>query len=470
MQSGMQNVAAVLVCLPDGASRPDQLPAECRRLLESSRRAATLTVGFGAGLSRLSLAERCDLLLAGLHTLVDESEAGWEARLAEAVGPTLARHAMRCEEESKFRALMSQHGLVASSPAMTEVLRTMMRLAPASDVPVLITGETGTGKEVVARALHSLDPQRCDRPFVAVNCAALPPSLVESELFGYRRGTFSGADRDRKGLIRAAEGGVLMLDEIGDLDRDIQAKILRVLQEHRVLVLGAESEEVVDVRVLAATHRDLPSLVTQGRFREDLFHRLAVVTLHVPPLRERREDIPALVAHFLKKHSPTGVSRTASADFLAALEALDLSGNVRQLENTIRASMSRADHLRPIDLSDLPRGVLEELAEDARKSSLSEPPPVGPSSETRLASDASLLAACGWRLQRAIDECERNFLLAALSRCKGRQVDAAELLGVTRRTVYNKIRRYGLSATDHGVAMMLDEKSFSHAPYAGGER
>ena len=197
---------------------------------------------------------------------------------------------------------MKRLGSVGESQAMMAVFHTVLRVSPLSDMPVLITGETGTGKELLAHAIHQLDPKRCHGPFIALNCSALSPGLAESELFGHRRGAFTGADRERKGLIRAAEGGVLFLDEIGELDDALQAKLLRVLQENRVLGIGDDQEVAVNVRIIAATNRNLDAMVQQRTFRADLFHRLNVLAIHIPPLRERPADLKPLIEHFLEKH------------------------------------------------------------------------------------------------------------------------------------------------------------------------
>ena len=205
------------------------------------------------------------------------------------------------EEAQEITSVMRDMGMVGSSTAMMRVFRSVIRFSALSDLPVLIAGETGTGKEGLARALHRLDPKRRGGPFVAVNCGAIAASLAESEFFGHRRGAFTGADRDRKGLIRSAEGGVLFLDEIGELEASLQAKLLRVLQENRVLGVGEDREIQVNVRVVAATNRDLDQL-GQSQFRVDLFHRLNVLSIQVPPLSERADDLAPLTQHFLEKY------------------------------------------------------------------------------------------------------------------------------------------------------------------------
>jgi DNA-binding NtrC family response regulator len=229
--------------------------------------------------------------------------------------------------------------LVGKSPALLEVFKTVGRVANRN-VAVLITGESGTGKELVARAIHAASP-RAGAPFVAVNTAAIPRELLESELFGHERGAFTGAIAPRMGRFREASGGTLFLDEIGDMPVDLQAKLLRVLQSSEVTAVGARRAERVDVRIVAATHRDLDAAVAGGRFREDLLYRLRVVPIHVPPLRERREDIPVLVAHFVKKHAAKLGRRIERVPdrLMSALTAYAWPGNVRELEHTVERAM-----------------------------------------------------------------------------------------------------------------------------------
>ena len=224
---------------------------------------------------------------------------------------------------------------------MQTLSRWILKISPLSDLPVLINGETGTGKELIARAIHGLDPKRSRGPFVPLNCAALGTSLAESELFGHRKGAFTGASKDRRGLVRSADGGTLFLDEIGDLELGLQGALLRVLQENRVRGVGEDREDRVNVRVVAATNRELPALVEQGRFRMDLFYRLNLLTTTAPTLAERGDDIEVLVRYFVHKY---GGERTLSPapSLLAALKAMSLPGNVRQLENLIRHAVVNA--------------------------------------------------------------------------------------------------------------------------------
>jgi transcriptional regulator with GAF, ATPase, and Fis domain len=396
------------------------------------RQIPVLCYADGAGDWPLSL--RCRLLMAGAHLLFDSAAAGFAdelgGELASRLGQIRERHAV----DQRLQATMAQLGIVGTSTPMLGLVRAIARLAPLSDVPAVILGETGSGKELVARALHQLDPCRQQGPMLTLNCAALTSTLAETELFGHRRGAFSGAERSRPGLFRAASGGVLFLDEIGDLPLDLQGKLLRVLQERRVLTVGEDQETEVDVRVVCATHRDLPALVREGRFREDLWQRLSVVNLRVPSLRERRSDIPALVQAFLAKHAP-GTARRAAPEYLDALMRAQLPGNVRQLENLVRRSLAVADHCRPLGLADLPPELWQELAD--------EPAPVG-AVESAPVVAARPVIPVELNLARALDACERDTVEQALAQAGGSQTRAADLLGITGRSVYNKIRKHRL--------------------------
>jgi len=308
-------------------------------------------------------------------------------------------------------------GLIGSSAGMRRVQKTIGLVAD-TDSTVLIQGETGTGKEEVARALHAYSARR-GRPFVPVNCAAIPPDLLESELFGHVRGAFTGAVGDRAGAFHQAEGGTLFLDEIGDMPPPMQAKILRVIQDRMVTPLGGRSARV-DVRLIAATHRDLPVLVDQGRFRADLYYRLNVVPILLPPLRERLADIVPLAEHFL---GPSG--KRLSAGAASRLLAYGWPGNVRELRNTVeRAAVLVRCAVITADAVDLPTGR-----------------PASRSEEAGLPAD--WLAG---DLPGAVARLERTMIAVALREADGNRARAARRLGIQRQLLYAKIERYGLGA------------------------
>jgi DNA-binding NtrC family response regulator len=309
-----------------------------------------------------------------------------------------------------------QDGLIGSSAAMREVHKTIGLVAD-SNATVLITGETGTGKELVARAIHD-HGRRGDKPFIAVNCAAIPAELMESELFGHVRGAFTGAVRDRAGAFREADGGTLFLDEIGDMGLAMQAKLLRALQERVVAPVGGKPA-AVDVRVIAATHRDLAQRLRQGSFREDLYYRLHVVPIHLPPLRERVADIVPLAEHFLNQ---AGAKRLAP-EAAARLVGQPWPGNVRELKNAMEraAVLVRGDVIGAADL---------EFIAEAR---------------------AAAAVLTDWPdedLPSAIARLEAMLIRRSLARSDGNRAEAARLLGIHRQLLYAKIRRYGLDPSE----------------------
>jgi len=316
----------------------------------------------------------------------------------------------------------SVSGLVGRNPAMLEIYKMIGRL---SDAPaaVLITGDSGTGKELIARAIH-MHGKRHASPFVAVNCGALTETLLESELFGHVKGSFTGAVANKRGIFEQAEGGTVFLDEIGETSPALQVKLLRVLQEREIVPVGGSSSVKVNARVMAATNSDLESLAKSGSFRQDLLYRLNVINLHLPALRDRQDDIPLLVAHFLRKHTSNGETPPAIADdALHALLAYSWPGNVRELENVIE----RATTLYQgggITLNDLPSKL---LAIDNG----AETPPVDPLAE---ASQGTL----------TMDELERRHLLHVLEMTGGNRKRAAEILGINRRTLYRMAERFGI--------------------------
>jgi len=403
-------------------------------------------------LEQLSLSKKCRLLLAGALSILDCAAPDLEVELQRLLEQLFAAQANRSAEEANLKLQMRQFGIVGESGAMLSVWRWLVRVGPLSSLPVLITGETGTGKNLLVKALWQLDPERSKGPFVVLNCSAINPLLIESELFGHRRGAFTGAERDREGLFRSADGGVLFLDEIGDLDPGLQAKLLRVLQENRVLGLGHDREVPIRTRVVAATNRSLKEMVRQGKFREDLFHRLDILSVHVPPLRQRPDDLLPLLEHFLKKYQSLGKAKSVSVqlEVVEALSRIELPGNGRQLENMVRQILVNKDSDSRLRLDDLSAEIWSELsagtpvddeaqARQRNRSSVREPP--GEEVGTPF---LDVLDANGWNLTQSIEYCEKSLVASALKKCRGKQSQAAKRLGITPRTLYNKIRKHRL--------------------------
>ncbi len=334
----------------------------------------------------------------------------------------------------KLRRLMAQNRLlkedarraggfgriIGDCRSMRAVFAVVAKVA-ATKATVLITGESGTGKELIARAIHEQSP-RADEPFVAVNCMALTETLLESELFGHEKGSFTGASARRKGRFELADKGTLFLDEVGEIAPSLQVKLLRVLQERTFERVGGNQPISVDVRIVAATNRDLAAAVAQGRFREDLFYRLNVVRVELPPLRERREDLPALVAHFVRRYAAE-MGRAAPAvspEAMALIYDYAWPGNVRELENALeRAVIMAGGEIRP---QDLPLEVGPGAAE--------------PCSAPELPSDMGI--------NQAVEDLERRMILRALQEANGVAAHAAEALGVTKSNLAYKMKKYGL--------------------------
>jgi len=392
---------------------------------------------------------KCLPLLAGAGQLLDRSSAEFPCALREVIERIVRAEVQKCSEEHHVKATMRRMGMVGESGTLMRVFRSVIRFSALSDLPVLITGETGTGKEGLARAVHRLDPKRGQGPFVAVNCGAISAGLAESEFFGHRRGAFTGAERERKGLFRSAEGGVLFLDEIADMQLALQTRLLRVLQENRVLGVGEDNETEVSVRVVAASNRDLGQMIKESRFRSDLFHRLNVLSIHVPPLRDRPEDLGPLLEHFLRKYESLSFAGALAAgtDFLEALQQIELPGNVRQLENLVRQVLVRKTTNLPLSISDLPVEILLQLSgtEGPSAQNPEEPSRIDP--ETLATSVNRLLDASSWNLPRSMELCERHALEVAMARTQGNQSRTAKLLGITPRSVYNKLCKYKLKIT-----------------------
>jgi DNA-binding NtrC family response regulator len=348
--------------------------------------------------------------------------------LDEFPGKMLARIAAQREvDESRRRARAqlvggdSDHSIIGRSVAMLEA-RARIDVLARSDAPVLITGESGTGKELLARTIHQRS-RRSAQPFVAVNCAALPETLIEAELFGHERGAFTGAIRRRDGRFRAAHGGTLLLDEVGELSPAVQTKLLRVLQEGTIEPIGSNAAIAVDVRILSATHQDLKALIAEGRFREDLYYRLHVIDLDVPPLRARRGDLPLLVEHFLRRHAtPGSPPPRISAEAWSRVMRHSFPGNVRELEHLIE---------RAVLLSSSGEIGVEHLPADLGGG--------GPRSYEEIRP-----------LAMAMSEFERTCLIDALRATRGHRGRAAQLLGISRKTLWDKMRTHEISASEIG--------------------
>lgn len=344
---------------------------------------------------------------------------------------TTARRALKREDaEAPAAVLRSDHteasGLIGHSPKMSALYKQIALLAP-SDSTVLITGESGVGKELVARAIHH-NSLRSSGAFVTVNCGALTETLLEAELFGHTKGSFTGAVSDKRGLFEEADGGTLLLDEVGETSPALQVKLLRALQEGEIRRVGGTKAIRVDTRVLAATNRDLEHEVKQAHFREDLYYRLNVVTLRIPPLRERREDIPLLIAHLLKfPRNPRIRATTISAEALNLLERYDWPGNVRELENTLEHAAVYARGL-VITPEDLPEKILKHHRTDE--------------TENRIMASFTDFPT--------LDELERRYFLYVLESVGASRTRTAEIMGVDRRTVTRMIERYGIRSGEPG--------------------
>jgi two-component system response regulator PilR (NtrC family) len=306
--------------------------------------------------------------------------------------------------------------IIGTSESLQRVFRLVEKVA-ATNTNILVYGESGTGKELVARAIHHNSP-RADRPFVAINCGALPETLLESELFGHTRGAFTGATQSRAGLFRSAEGGTVFLDEIGEISQALQVRLLRAVQEHEVTPLGSSTPARFDARIICATNRDLEREVTEGRFRDDLFYRLNVIEVHLPPLRERREDIPLLARHFVKRtaREQGQDEKPMEPAAMTALINYNWPGNVRELQNAIERAFTLSGER--LDLDSLPPRV--------RDAAGSHPAVLDPDG-----------------LRPTLDEVERRYILDTLASVNHDKAQAANILGIDLSTLYRKLKRYG---------------------------
>lgn len=347
-------------------------------------------------------------------------------------------------------------GIIGQSTTLAQVFKDLAKVAP-TDSTVLVTGESGTGKELLVRALHA-NSKRADKPFVPINCGAIPKELLESELFGHEKGAFTHAIRSRPGRFELADGGTIFLDEIGEMDLSLQVKILRVLQEKEIERVGGTGTKKVDVRVVAATNRDLEREVAQGRFREDLYYRLNVIPLHLPPLRERGGDVLLLAKHFLevfchKKGRPT---LELANDTMRVLQAYSWPGNVRELVNFMeRLSILVEGNL--VTPADLPAKILDQVGDLAVLPEVSEAPqeplpaqvisqqPVAPAPSPAgfVWPDLAVLAQMGMNLKEFLESTEDRLIDEALAKAEGVKNQAAELLGIKRTTLIEKLKKRG---------------------------
>jgi two-component system response regulator AtoC len=390
-----------------------------RRFTETQPRAqVVMMTGYGTAVGALDAASfgAYDYLLKpfGVHE-VETIASNVKARL-------LAKGSKKKTDENATQAYRSDIELVGRSPAFVEAMKLVGRVSP-TNLPVLLTGESGTGKEIIARAIHRRS-RRSANPFIAVNCGALPAELIESELFGHVKGAFTSAERDRVGLLEEANEGTVFLDEITETTHAFQVKLLRALQEGEVRRVGSNQTRQIDVRVITASNRDVETEVAEGRFREDLFYRINAVTIHLPPLRERREDILPLAEHFAQRAQlPDEHPVIFSAEALAILEEYDWPGNIRELENAVVRAAALCDSIvRPEDLPERVRRGAEKKEKGAGQ-------------------QQSAGAAEEWI---TLDEAEKRYVSRVLAYTRGNRQAAARLLNVDRKTIDRMIKRHGI--------------------------
>jgi DNA-binding NtrC family response regulator len=392
----------------------------------------------------------------GIETVVKAMQAGAQDFFVKPVGPERlligVRNALQLTQLSAEIGRLKKHvsgrtsfdDIVGDSPPMRMVKALGVRAAK-SGIPVLITGESGVGKEVIARALHGAS-DRAGKPFVAVNCGALPANLVESILFGHEKGSFTGATDKHLGKFMEANGGTLFLDEIGELPLDMQVKLLRALQEGEIDPVGAKRAVKVDVRIVSATNRDPAQQVKEGAFREDLFYRLNVFPIEAPALRERREDIPALVEHFIARFNVEEGKRVAgcAVETMALLQAFDWPGNVRQLENAIYRALVLADSplLQPHDFPAISGVAMPLTSGGAISHDRAETPASEATGEAQPDSPVRIIDARGHL--RTLEEIERDLIQHAIEVYSGHMSEIARRLGIGRSTLYRKVREQGL--------------------------
>ena len=368
-----------------------------------------------SGQSTLAIA--VDSIKIGAFDFIEKG--GDTDRLLITIKNAVDRFNWQQERSRLLQELMEQYQMIGQSPAMQKIFHQIETVAP-TDAKVLITGESGTGKELVARAIH-LRSNRASQPYIKVNCAAIPETLIESTFFGHRKGSFTGAYRDQTGKFEEADGGTLFLDEIGELPLTAQAKLLNVLQEGEIEKIGFQRPQKVDVRVIAATNKDLQQMIREGKFREDLFHRLNIIHIHLPPLRERKEDIPLLTDFFLKQLSET-YNKAIQGIAPAALQLMmqhDWPGNIRMLRHVLE---------KAVIFSNSPTISAEEIA-----------------LALEISSDAEKPTPLTTNLATYLENMERQFIYYTMIITGGNKARAAKLLGIDRATLWRKLKRFGLA-------------------------
>ncbi len=392
--------------------------------------------------SRVDIAWCCHAINNGVAGFIEYENDGIPTeRLQSRLDHALARYERAVADARQIHdgSLAERTGIIGVSHGMARILSQSARAAEVSDAPVLIYGESGTGKQLLAEMIHRLDGKRAQKPFLSVNCAAITGSLAESALFGHVKGAYTGATEARAGYFRAADGGTVFLDEVGELCPTLQPKLLRILQEGMVMPVGSDREHAVDVRVIAASNRRIPALVEAGDFRLDLYQRLNVISLELPPLHERREDIPLLIDFFVKKYANLYNKPIGRVDrrVYELLVDTSLEGNVRELENTIRRALAIKDHGDELTLADLPASLLARHGQN-----LVEQAPIIDRESIKNA--CQLITSGRITLPEFIEQCERLVLAHAMKTNEIDHNDLSRQLGLSTRTLYNKRRKYGL--------------------------
>ncbi len=435
---GKQPVSVFIVVLPDAEDSCDShLFPSVLDWIPSFKKThpsgqLLLLTGF-----RLSLQQSCQMITSGISAIIDYTQDDFPVRIIEQVKAAFNHYRELQLQQygiSNFQEY-EPHGLVGRSKSLQKVLFHARRAACISDAPVIIVGESGTGKQRIAEYIHRMDEKRNRKPFVSVNCAAITGSLAESEMFGHKKGAFTGATDDRLGYFRAANGGSILLDEISEFPLSLQPKILRVLQEGLVLPVGSDKELRIDVRIIAATNRNLEKMVREHTFRLDLYQRLKVIQLILPSLRERAEDIPLLFEYFLEKyaHYYPGKIERVDPDIYQVIHKAIGPGNIRELENIVRQILAFKQTGNQIEISDLPAELIHSsIAQPNEDMAIRVP--------ERTIED---MAMGSKKLTEVLDAYEQ-FLLARLIEKNINQKDLAERLGITRRTLYNKLQKYNL--------------------------